>query len=57
MGWLGDLEHVQREGGKSRYGNAIAEVMLQSLDGRVKYVRRYKWWRRAINWALKRAAL
>ena len=57
MGWLGDFEHVQREGGKSRYGDAIAEVMLKSLDGRVKYVRRYKWWRRAINWAIKRAAL
>lgn len=56
VGWLGDLEHVQREGGASRYGEAIQRVMIQSLDGRVRYVPRYRWWRRALNWVARRAA-
>lgn len=56
VGWLGDLEHVQREGGESRHGAAIREVMLRSLEGRVRYVPRYRWWRRVINWAMERAA-
>jgi hypothetical protein len=41
-GWLGDLEHVQREGGKSRHGAAIREVLVRSLDGRVEYVPVYQ---------------
>ena len=61
MGWLGDLDHAEAEGGQSRYGDAIREVMIRSFDGRVKYVPRYRWWRRAINagvgWVKKRAAL
>ncbi len=56
-GWLGDLEHVQREGGPSRYGAAIREVMLDSLHGRVRYVPRYRWWRRALNHVFGKAAL
>lgn len=56
-GWLGDLEHAEREGGTSRYGDAIREVMLRSLEGRVKYVPRYRWWYRGLRWLMGKAAL
>ena len=56
-GWFGDLDHVQREGGKSRHAQAIRDVMLGSLEGRVQFVPRYRWWRRAINWVMSKAAL
>lgn len=55
-GWLGDLAHVQREGGKSRYGRAIRDVLLESLRGRVEFVPRYRWWRRVLN-RIGRAAM
>jgi glycosyltransferase involved in cell wall biosynthesis len=57
VGWMGDLDHVQREGGPSRHGQAIREVLFKSLEGRVKFVPRYRWWRRAIDRIVGRAAL
>ncbi len=56
-GWMGDLEHVQEEGGRSRHAAAIRDVMFDSLHGRVRFMPRYRWWRRAINWAIGKAAL
>lgn len=57
VGWLGDLEHIQREGGESRYGPAIRDVMLKSLEGRVRFMPRRNWLGRTIDWMRKRAAL
>lgn len=56
MGWMGDLKHVQREGGKSKHGQAIHDVLLKSLEGRVKFVPRYRWWARPIHWLRRRVA-
>lgn len=56
MGWMGDLKHVQREGGKSRHGQAIHDVLFKSLEGRVKFVPRYRWWARPIHWLRRRVA-
>ena len=54
IGWLNDLAHIQREGGKSRYGEAIHNVLFKSLEGRVRFMPRYKPWRRAVNWLIDR---
>lgn len=47
MGWLGDFDHAESEGGPSRYGRPIREVLRRSLEGRllIRPVVR-PWWRR-----------
>ena len=56
VGWIENLEHAQREGGKSRYGQAIRDVLAGSLHGRVRFVPRYKWWYKPIAWLRDKAA-
>jgi glycosyltransferase involved in cell wall biosynthesis len=58
LGWLGEFEHVQKEGGASRYGDAICRVLARSLKGRVKLRPiPLRWWQKPIHWLRRRAAL
>lgn len=62
MQWLGILDQTEREGGKSRHGDELRRLMVESLKGRVQVVSgpRPRWRRvvdRAIGWVRNRAAL
>lgn len=47
LGWLGQLDTTEKEGGKSRHGHAVRHLMLESLEGRVRVVSgSRRWWQR-----------
>lgn len=51
--WVGQLEVTEKEGGKSRHGDAIRRIMVDSLRNRVAVIPGRPWWRRALSAAAR----
>lgn len=51
IGWLGQLDAAEKEGGATRHGEAVRWAVMASLEGRIAPVEmpRRSWWRRLIS--------
>jgi hypothetical protein len=58
MSWVGELDHVVKEAGiKGKYSDEVKKVLLDSLKGRIKVVRRMGWREQVWKWIRDKAAI